>query len=119
MKRLRDINRKFDDNLELHKKYAQLFYLFNRVLKQEKHTAHKTNIHDSKTLDLVLRNAVSNVGTEINLLLAASAFNIKSGWISTFMLFLYRVYFTYVKESETVNKCTREAQSMYNCYIPI
>ena len=104
---LRDIDRKFDDNLELHKKYAQSFYLFNRVLKQEKHTpnkiyslheidayainkgkdhkgyefgtkasivttktsgiivgvsAHKTNIHDSKTLDLVLSNAVSNLG---------------------------------------------------------
>ena len=28
-------------------------------------SAHKTNIHDSKTLDLVLNNAVSNVGIEI------------------------------------------------------
>ena len=32
---LRDIDRKFDDNLELHNKYAESFYLFNRVLKQE------------------------------------------------------------------------------------
>jgi IS5 family transposase len=107
---LRDIDRKFDDNLELHNKYAQSFYLFNRVLKQEKNTpnkiyslheidayainkgkdhkgyefgtkaslvttkttniivgvsAHKTNIHDSKTLDLALGNAVSNVGEEV------------------------------------------------------
>jgi IS5 family transposase len=107
---LRDIDRKFDINLELHSKYAQSFYLFNRVLKQEKYTpnkiyslheldayainkgkdhkgyefgtkasivttkksniivgvsAHKTNIHDSKTLDLVLGNAVSNVGDKI------------------------------------------------------
>ena len=38
---LRDIDRKFDDNLELHNKYAQSFYLFNRVLKQEKHTPNK------------------------------------------------------------------------------
>jgi len=107
---LRDIDRKFDNNLELHSKYAQSFYLFNRVLKQEKNTpnkiyslheldayainkgkdhkgyefgtkasivttkksgiivgvsAHKTNIHDSKTLDEVLENAVSNVGDKI------------------------------------------------------
>ena len=107
---LKDIDRKFKDNLELHKKYAQSFYLFNRVLKQEKHTpnkiyslheidayainkgkdhkgyefgtkasivttktsniivgvsAHKTNIHDSKTLDMVLDNAVANVGDKI------------------------------------------------------
>ncbi len=38
---LRDIDRKFDDNLELHNKYAQSLYLFNRVLKQEKHTPNK------------------------------------------------------------------------------
>jgi len=107
---LRDIDRKFDDNLELHNKYAQSFYLFNRVLKQMRNTpnkiyslheidayainkgkdhkgyefgtkasivttktssiivgvsAHKTNIHDSKTLDEVLGNAVSNVGDKI------------------------------------------------------
>jgi IS5 family transposase len=107
---LRDIDRKFDTNLELHAKYAESFYLFNRVLKQEKYTpnkiyslheldayainkgkdhkgyefgtkvsivttkksciivgvsAHKTNIHDSKTLDEVLGNAVSNVGNKI------------------------------------------------------
>jgi len=107
---LRDIDRKFDDNLKLHNKYAESFYLFNRVLKQERNTpnkiyslheidayainkgkdhkgyefgtkaslvttkttniivgvsAHKTNIHDSKTLDLALGNAVSNVGEEV------------------------------------------------------
>jgi IS5 family transposase len=107
---LRDIDRKFNSNMELHKKYAEDFYLFNRILKQEKHTpnkiyslheidayainkgkdhkgyefgtkasivttknsniivgvtAHKTNIHDSKTLDMVLDNAVSNVGDKI------------------------------------------------------
>jgi len=107
---LRDIDRKFDDNLDLHKKYAQSFYLFNRVLKQMRNTpnkiyslheidayainkgkdhkgyefgtkasivttktssiivgvsAHKTNIHDSKTLDEVLGNAVSNVGDKV------------------------------------------------------
>ena len=39
---LRDIDRKFDDNLELHNKYVQSFYLFNRVLKQEKNREHKT-----------------------------------------------------------------------------
>jgi len=38
---LRDIDRKFDDNLDLHKKYAQSFYLFNRVLKQERNTPNK------------------------------------------------------------------------------
>ncbi len=107
---LRDIDRKFGDNLELHNKYAQSFYLFNRILKQMRNTpnkiyslheidayainkgkdhkgyefgtkasivttktsgiivgvsAHKTNIHDSKTLDEVLGNAVSNVGDKI------------------------------------------------------
>jgi IS5 family transposase len=107
---LRDIDRKFGDNLELHSKYAQSFYLFNRVLKQMRNTpnkiyslheidayainkgkdhkgyefgtkasivttknsniivgvsAHKTNIHDSKTLDMVLGNAVSNIGDKI------------------------------------------------------
>jgi IS5 family transposase len=107
---LRDIDRKFDTNLELHSKYAQTFYLFARVLKQKIHTpnkiyslheldayainkgkdhkgyefgtkasvvttkdsniivgvfAHKTNIHDSKTLDEVLGNAVSNIGDKI------------------------------------------------------
>jgi IS5 family transposase len=109
MKRLRDIDRKFGENLNLHKKYAQSFYLFNRVLKQERNTpnkiyslheidayainkgkdhkgyefgtkasivttkttniivgvsAHKTNIHDSKTLAMVLCNAASNVGNQ-------------------------------------------------------
>jgi IS5 family transposase len=104
---LRDIDRKFGDNLELHNKYAKDFYLFNRVLKQTKDTpnkiyslheldayainkgkdhkgyefgtkasivttkksgiivgvqAHKTNIHDSKTLSTVLSIAIKNVG---------------------------------------------------------
>lgn len=107
---LRDIDRKFGDDLQIHSKYAKSFYLFNRVLKQEKHTpnkiyslheidayainkgkdhkgyefgtkasivtsknsniivgvaSHKTNIHDSKTLDMVLANAVSNIGDNI------------------------------------------------------
>ena len=47
---LRDIDRKFGDldinnldskAMELHKKYAQDFYLFNRILKQEKNTPNK------------------------------------------------------------------------------
>jgi IS5 family transposase len=38
---LRDIDRKFDNNLKLHNKYAQSFYLFNRVLKQERNTPNK------------------------------------------------------------------------------
>lgn len=116
---LRDIDRKFgklDINdlnskpMQLHNKYAQSFYLFNRVLKQEKNTpnkiyslheldayainkgkdhkgyefgtkasvvttktsgiivgvsAHKINIHDSKTLDEVLANTVKNIGDKI------------------------------------------------------
>ena len=107
---LRDIDRKFGDNLELHNKYAESFYLFNRILKQERNTpnkiyslheidayainkgkdhkgyefgtkasivttkissiivgvsAHKTNVHDSKTLDLALGNTVSNVGDKV------------------------------------------------------
>lgn len=116
---LRDIERKFGEldihdlnskPMQLHNKYAQSFYLFNRVLKQEKNTpnkiyslheldayainkgkdhkgyefgtkasvvttktsgiivgvaAHKTNIHDSKTLDEVLDNTVKNIGDKI------------------------------------------------------
>jgi len=116
---LRDIDRKFGEldindldskSMQLHRKYAQSFYLFNRVLKQEKNTpnkiyslheldayainkgkdhkgyefgtkasivttktsgiivgvsAHKTNIHDSKTLDEVLANTVKNIGDKI------------------------------------------------------
>ena len=107
---LRDIDRKFENNLELHNKYAKSFYLFNRVLKQERNTpnkiyslheldaysinkgkdhkgyefgtkasivttkdsciivgvaSHKINIHDSKTLDMVLNNALANVGDKI------------------------------------------------------
>jgi IS5 family transposase len=38
---LRDINRKFEDNMQLHTKYAEDFYLFNRILKQEKNTPNK------------------------------------------------------------------------------
>ena len=113
MKRLRkiaktillDIDRKFEENLELHSKYAEAFYLYMRVLLQERNTpnkiyslheidayainkgkdhkgyefgtkasivttkdsciivgiaAHKTNIHDSKTLQEVLTNATDN-----------------------------------------------------------
>jgi len=113
MKRLRkiaktillDIDRKFEENIELHSKYAEAFYLYMRVLLQEKNTpnkiyslheidayainkgkdhkgyefgtkasivttkdsciivgvsAHKTNIHDSKTLQEVLTNATDN-----------------------------------------------------------
>ncbi len=108
---LKDIDRKFEDNLELHQKYAEAFYLYMRVLLQEKNTpnkiyslheldayainkgkdhkgyefgtkasivttkttgiivgvsAHKTNIHDSKTLDAVLGNASSNRKTPIS-----------------------------------------------------
>jgi len=107
---LRDIDRKFEDNMELHSKYAQAFYLYMRVLLQEKNTpnkiyslheidayavnkgkdhkgyefgtkasivttkdsgiivgvvAHKTNIHDSKTLKEVLTNATNNRSTPI------------------------------------------------------
>ena len=102
---LKDIDRKFQNNLELHQKYAEAFYLYMRVLLQEKNTpnkiyslheldayainkgkdhkgyefgtkasivttkttgiivgvsAHKTNIHDSKTLQAVLTNATNN-----------------------------------------------------------
>ena len=113
MKRLRkiakiillDIDRKFEENLEVHSKYAEAFYLYMRVLLQEKNTpnkiyslheidayainkgkdhkgyefgtkasivttkdsciivgvaAHKTNIHDSKTLLEVLTNTTNN-----------------------------------------------------------
>ena len=38
---LRDIDRKFGDNLELHNKYATKFYLYIRVLLQEKNTKNK------------------------------------------------------------------------------
>lgn len=38
---LRDIDRKFEDNLELHAQYAQSFYLYMRVLHQEKNTPNK------------------------------------------------------------------------------
>lgn len=107
---LRDIDRKFGTNLELHSKYAVSFYLYMRVLLQEKDTpnkiyslheidayainkgkdhkgyefgtkasiaitkdsgiivgvaAHKTNIHDSKTLQEVLTNASNNRTTPI------------------------------------------------------
>jgi len=38
---LRDIDRKFEDNMELHLKYAESFYLYMRVLSQEKNTPNK------------------------------------------------------------------------------
>ena len=38
---LKDIDRKFEDNLELHKRYAESFYLYMRVLLQEKNTQNK------------------------------------------------------------------------------
>ena len=38
---LRDIDRKFADDMQLHEKYAQSFYLYMRVLLQEKHTPNK------------------------------------------------------------------------------
>ena len=116
---LRDIDRKFGElninnldsnSIKLHKKYAQDFYLFVRVLKQERNTpnkiyslheldayainkgkdhkgyefgtkasiaitkstgiivgavAHKTNIHDSKTLQSVLENTTKNIGNDV------------------------------------------------------
>jgi IS5 family transposase len=45
---LRDIDRKFKDNTELHKKYAQDFYLYMRVLLQEKNTKNKIySLHET------------------------------------------------------------------------
>ena len=45
---LRDIDRKFKDDMNLHKKYAEDFYLFNRILKQEKHTPNKIySLHET------------------------------------------------------------------------
>lgn len=38
---LRDIDRKFENNLDLPQKYAKSFYLFNKVIKQEKNTPNK------------------------------------------------------------------------------
>ena len=108
---LRDIDRKFEDNMELHSKYAEAFYLYMRVLMQERNrpnkiyslheidayainkgkdhkgyefgtkasivttkdsgiivgvASHKTNIHDSKTLQEVLTNATNNRSTPID-----------------------------------------------------
>ena len=116
---LRDIDRKFGEldihdlnspAMKLHQKYAEAFYLYMRVLLQEKNTpnkiyslheldayainkgkdhkgyefgtkasivttkksgiiigvtAHKTNIHDSKTLQEVLTNAINTTNTPI------------------------------------------------------
>ncbi len=107
---LRDIDRKFEDNMELHSRYAEAFYLYMRILSQERNTpnkvyslheidayainkgkdhkgyefgtkasivttkdsgiivgvaAHKTNIHDSKTLQEVLTNATNHRSTPI------------------------------------------------------
>lgn len=45
---LRDIDRKFGENLTLHQKYAQKFYLYMRVLLQEKHTKNKIySLHET------------------------------------------------------------------------
>jgi len=38
---IKDIDRKFENNLELHKRYAESFYLYMRVLSQEKNTPNK------------------------------------------------------------------------------
>lgn len=107
---LRDIDRKFEENMELHNRYAEAFYLYMRVLLQQKNTpnkiyslheidayainkgkdhkgyefgtkasivttkesgiivgvaAHKTNMHDSKTLEDVLANATQTRTTPI------------------------------------------------------
>jgi hypothetical protein len=43
---LRDIDRKFGDNLELHSKYAIPFYLYMRVLLQEKDTQKKSFVNE-------------------------------------------------------------------------
>ncbi len=45
---IRDIDRKFGDNLELHQKYAEKFYLYMRVLLQEKTTKNKIySLHET------------------------------------------------------------------------
>jgi IS5 family transposase len=45
---LRDIDRKFKDNTELHKKYAQDFYLYMRVLLQERNSKNKIySLHET------------------------------------------------------------------------
>lgn len=45
---LKDIDRKFGDDMELHTKYAQRFYLFMRILLQERHTPHKIySLHET------------------------------------------------------------------------
>ena len=107
---IRDIDRKFGNNMELHQKYAERFYLYMRVLLQTKKSknkiyslheidayavnkgkdhkgyeygtkasivttknsgiivgvaAHKTNEHDSKTLQEALENTVSNIGYDV------------------------------------------------------
>jgi len=38
---LRDIDRKFEENMELHSRYAESFYLYMRVLSQERNTPNK------------------------------------------------------------------------------
>jgi len=38
---IRDIDRKFENNMTLHQRYAESFYLFMRVLLQHKHAKHK------------------------------------------------------------------------------
>jgi len=45
---LRDIDRKFGDDMELHAKYAQRFYLFMRILLQERNTPNKIySLHET------------------------------------------------------------------------
>ena len=45
---LRDIDRKFGDNLDLHNKYSEKFYLYMRVLLQEKTTKNKIySLHET------------------------------------------------------------------------
>ena len=45
---LRDIDRKFGNNMELHKKYAEKFYLYMRVLLQEKNSKNKIySLHET------------------------------------------------------------------------
>jgi IS5 family transposase len=45
---LRDLDRNFEDNISIHDKYAERFYLFMRILLQEKNTPNKIySLHES------------------------------------------------------------------------
>jgi len=133
---LRDIDRKFGDNLELHSKYAIPFYLYMRVLLQEKDTQNKIySLHEIDAYAInkgkdhngyefgtkasititkekfrkrasiepiighlksdyrMARNYLKGfIGDEINLLLAATAFNLKK-WINIyFYAFFYKTF---------------------------